>query len=156
VREAGSGNARPQAADPGLLADPLFALAARRVGTPLPRARPKSPPSAVNCPQLVARLGRSRPTAPPSGIGGGWTRWGAQVAGHTRRSVAMRQYARLKSRLPGDLVARGPVVVVRRFAARGRLPVHAVMFAAANRAEAQALCKRIAAALAPCVVVKNG
>jgi len=119
-----------------------------------PPARPDYRPSDVDCPDLIARLGRARDVQPPSG--GGWTPWGAQVAGHPKRAIAMRQYARLKSRLPGDLVARGPSVVVRRFAARGRLPIHAVQFAAPSRGEAQALCKRIAKSLAPCVVVKNG
>ncbi|WMS43756.1 lytic transglycosylase domain-containing protein [Acuticoccus sp. MNP-M23] len=118
-----------------------------------PPARPEYRPQAVDCPDLIARLGRARDVRPPTG--GGWTPWGAQVAGHPKRSIAMRQYARLKSRLPGDLVAKGPSVVVRRFAARGRLPIHAVQFAAPSRGEAQALCRRIARALAPCVVVKN-
>lgn len=119
----------------------------------LPAPRPDYTPQ-VHCPTLVARLGRQRDIAPPTG--GGYTRWGAQVAGHPRRAVAMRQYARIKGKLPSDLRARGPVVVVRRFAARGRLPIHAVMFPAGSHGEAQQLCKRVAAALAPCVVVKNG
>ena len=128
--------------------------AVSRASAPTPSPRPRYTALEVDCPQLVARLGRSRAVSPPGT--GGWTRWGAQVAGHPKRAVAMRQYARIKSRLPGDLVARGPSVVVRRFAARGRRPIHAVQFAAANQSEAKALCKRIAKSLAPCVVVKNG
>ncbi|MEM9223161.1 MAG: lytic transglycosylase domain-containing protein [Pseudomonadota bacterium] len=118
-----------------------------------PRDRPHHTPRRVDCFKLVARLGRARDITPPAA--GGWTRWGAQVAGHPKRAVAFRQYARLKSRLPSDLVAQGPMIVVRRFAARGRRPIHAVQFAAPNRNAAQALCKRIAKSLAPCVVVKN-
>jgi hypothetical protein len=102
----------------------------------------------------VARLGASRRIALP-GTERGWTLWGAQVAGHPKRHVALRQYARVEARLPGDLAATGPTIIVRRFAARGRLPIHAVMFPAGSRAEARTLCKRIAAARAPCVVVKN-
>ena len=112
-------------------------------------------PSVAEAEALVVRLGRSRPVAAPS-VAGGWSPWGAQVAGHVRRDVAMRQYDRLKARLPGDLVAEGPRVVMRRFAARGRFPVHAVQFAAASRTEAQAICARIARSRAPCVVVRNG
>jgi soluble lytic murein transglycosylase-like protein len=133
----------------------LLALARPPFAIPVPRSRPEGAMPAVNCPELVARLGRSRSVAPPSVAGGGWTPWGAQVAGHVRRDVALRQYDRLKARLPGDLVAAGPSVVVRRFAARGRLAIHAVQFAAANRREAQALCARIARSRAPCVVVRN-
>ncbi|MEM8552680.1 MAG: lytic transglycosylase domain-containing protein [Pseudomonadota bacterium] len=120
-----------------------------------PPMRPDFFPARADCPVLIARLGRVKDVRPPSG-GGGWTVWGAQVAGHPKRSVAMRQYARIKPRLPQDLVAQGPRVIVRRFAARGRLPIHAVQFAAPNRAAAQALCRRISKSLAPCVVVRNG
>ena len=105
---------------------------------------------------LVARLGQGRSVTPPVGVPGGeYTAWGAQVAGHPRRDVAMRQYARLKGKLPKDLVDIGPRLVVRRFAARGRLPIHAVQFAAPDQSSATALCRRIAASRAPCVVVKN-
>ena len=122
---------------------------------PKPRVRPAYQHHITDCPRLVADLGRSRATPPPAGGRGGWTRWGAQVAGHTKRGVAMRQYARVKGRLPQDLVTQGPTVVVRRFAARGRRPIHAVQFAAPNRAAAVAICKRVAKARAPCVVVRN-
>lgn len=127
--------------------------AARRLPGP-PPARPDVPPPAVDCPALVARLGQSRSVAPPTGMSG-YTVWAAQVAGHPRRAVAMAQYDRLKRKLPADLVAKGPHVVVRRFAARGRMAIHAVQFGASSRGEAEALCKRIARTLAPCVVVKN-
>nr|WP_232372620.1 lytic transglycosylase domain-containing protein [Acuticoccus mangrovi] len=129
---------------------------AESVATEMPTPQPRPDYQAeIDCPTLIARLGRQRSVAPPADTAGGWTPWGAQVAGHPNRTIAMRQYARLKPRLPGDLVAKGPHVVLRRFAARGRRPIHAVQFGATNRAEAQALCKRISAALAPCVVVRN-
>ncbi|WP_244935174.1 lytic transglycosylase domain-containing protein [Acuticoccus sediminis] len=121
--------------------------------TPLPRPEIERGP--VDCPQLVAALGRSLSVSPPAGGSSEWTPWGAQVAGHPQRNVAMRQYARVEGRLPGDLVAEGPRVVIRRFAARGRRPIHAVQFAAASRGEAEATCKRVARALVPCVVVRN-
>lgn len=122
-----------------------------------PRPRPDIDPPDVACLDLVARLGTARDLTPPEAgpIASGGMLWGAQVAGHPRRDVAMRQYDRLKSRLPHDLLATGPRIVVRRFAARGRLAIHAVQFGAPSRAEAQALCKRISQARAPCVVVKN-
>ncbi|WP_211100025.1 lytic transglycosylase domain-containing protein [Acuticoccus kandeliae] len=139
------------------LADGVVAPARSALLVPLPpRPRPDYRPMRVDCPELVARLGRTRAVAPPAGTSTAWTPWGAQVAGHTQRAIAMRQYARLKSRLPGDLVEKGPTVIVRRFAARGRRPIHAVQFAAGSRAEAAALCRRITQALSPCVVVKNG
>lgn len=141
--------AAPEASDPVDAAAGASAL-------PRPRLRPDYTPRRVDCPRLVARLGKSRSVAPPGGLRDSWTVWGAQVAGHPQRAVAMRQYERLTPRLPSDLVAAGPQVIVRRFAARGRLPIHAVQFPAAGRTEAERLCRRIAAARAPCVVVKNG
>ncbi|MEM7695848.1 MAG: lytic transglycosylase domain-containing protein [Pseudomonadota bacterium] len=141
----------------GDLAAPAPAPAEVEATLPYPPARrPDTIAAKVDCPKLVAKLGTAR-TSPrlPGGATSGWTVWGAQVAGHINRSVAMRQYSRLKRRLPRDLVARGPNVVVRRFAARGRRPLHAVQFGAPNRSAAQKLCKRIAKALAPCVVVRN-
>lgn len=153
---AGGGAGVVLAAHPdprGVTGDALIAAAAS-VAIPVPR--PDYEPATVDCPDLVARLGRSRAVAmPASGGEGGWTPWGAQVAGHPKRAIALGQYDRLRARLPADLVARGPTIVVRRFAARGRLPIHAVMFAASGRAEASELCRRIAAARAPCVVVRN-
>ncbi|GAB5374007.1 MAG: lytic transglycosylase domain-containing protein [Acuticoccus sp.] len=122
-----------------------------------PRQRPEVGPPQIECPVLMARLGTARDLSPPAAgiLLEGGTPWGAQVAGHPRRHVALRQYDRLKPRLPDDLLATGPRVVVRRFAARGRLPIHAVQFGAASRDAAEALCRRIAKARAPCVVVKN-
>lgn len=122
---------------------------------PVPIARPDYAPPAVDCVKLVVALGQSRPLTTPSGVGSGFTLWGAQVAGHPKRSIAMTQYARIKGRLPGDIASRGPVVVVRRSAARGRLPIHAMQFAAASRSEAQNLCRRIAEKRVACVVVRN-
>ncbi|WP_420394525.1 transglycosylase SLT domain-containing protein [Acuticoccus sp.] len=126
------------------------------VSAPFPPLPRPDRASRVDCPVLVAALGRARSVSPPGVGSAGFSPWGAQVAGHPQRHVAMRQYGRLRPRLPQDLVARGPHVVVRRFAARGRLPIHAVQFSAASRGEAEALCQRIARARAPCVVVKNG
>ncbi|WP_439648255.1 lytic transglycosylase domain-containing protein [Acuticoccus kalidii] len=134
---------------------PIAALRSpMRVPQP-PPPRPDYEPE-INCRQLVARLGRARSVPPPSGTSTGWTPWGAQVAGHPQRAIALRQYARIKARLPRDLADKGPNIVVRRFAARGRRPIHAVQFAASSRAEAAALCRRVAQSLVPCVVVKNG
>ncbi len=85
----------------------------------VPEPRPAYAPR-TDCPELVAALGRARSISPPSGGVSGWTPWGAQVAGHPKRHIAMGMYGRVKGKLPGDLVAEGPRVVVRRFAARGR------------------------------------
>ncbi len=121
-----------------------------------PAARPDHAAPPLDCPALIARLGEGRSiSAPPSGTGGDFTAWGAQVAGHPQADIAMRQYARLKGNLPQDLVDSGPRLVVRRFAARGRLPIHAVQFAAPDKNTAKALCRRISQSRTPCVVVKN-
>ena len=120
-----------------------------------PRSRPDDLPVApVDCPTLVTALGQARAAPRPPG-GGGWAPWGAQVAGHTNPSVAMRQFARAQARIPEDLRATPPVVIARRVPGMGRRAVHAVQLGAASRAGAAALCRRIASAGAPCVVVRN-
>ena len=129
---------------------------AAAVTAAVPRTRPEIETRPVDCARLVVALGRARTSPRPAfggGAGGGWSPWGAQVAGHPQRAIALRQFGRHRTRLPGDL--QSPSVVVRRFPARGRLPIHAVQFGAASRSEAQATCARVARALVPCVVVKN-
>ncbi len=124
----------------------------------VPRPRPERTVGPSDCVGLVVMLGTHRVSPRPPGGGAfasGASPWGAQVAGHPKRHVAMRQYERLRGRLPADLRAKAPGIVVRRFAARGRMPIHAVQFAADSRTAAAATCRRIAAARLPCVVVRN-
>lgn len=121
----------------------------------VPTVRPEEVPNRpVDCEALVIALGNARTSPRPPG-GGGWAPWGAQIAGHINRSVAMRQYARARAKLPGDLRGKPPIVVAKRIAGRGRRAVHAVQLGASSRAAAQSLCQRISASGAACVVVRN-
>lgn len=108
----------------------------------------------VDCAVLVTALGKARTSPRPPG-GGGWAPWGAQLAGHMNPSVAMRQFERVRARIPGDLRATPPVVIARRVPGMGRRAIHAVQLGAPSRAGAAALCRRIGAAGVPCVVVRN-
>jgi hypothetical protein len=136
---------------------PPVAAASTAASVAVPRLRPEIEAQPVDCARLIVALGRARTTPRPvfggGGGGGGWSPWGAQVAGHPQRAIALRQFGRHRARLPGDL--QSPSVIVRRFPARGRLPIHAVQFGAGSRSQAQATCARVAKALVPCVVVKN-
>lgn len=122
---------------------------------PVPAARPDDVADRpVDCEALVVALGQMRTTPRPPG-GGGWSPWGAQVAGHASQAIAMRQFARTRQKLPGDLRDQAPVVIAKRVPGRGRRAIHAVQLGAASRSDAQGLCRRISAAGAPCVVVRN-
>lgn len=129
--------------------------AAVEVVPPLPSVRPDDVPDRpVDCEALVMALGQMRTTPRPPG-GGGWSPWGAQIAGHVSQAVAMRQYARTRTKLPGDLRGQSPVVIAKRVPGRGRRAIHAVQLGASSRSGAESLCRRISAAGAPCVVVRN-
>ncbi|MGX1308518.1 hypothetical protein AB7M35_003276 [Amorphus suaedae] len=120
-----------------------------------PRPRPEDLEGRpVDCTALVTTLGKARTSPRPPG-GGGWAPWGAQLAGHMNPSVAMRQFERVRGRMPGDLRGTPPVVIAKRIPGMGRRAVHAVQLGASSRSGAQALCRRIGAAGVPCVVVRN-
>ena len=127
-----------------------------RVETVLvPQPRPEDVPARpVDCATLVASLGKARTSPRPPG-GGGWAPWGAQVAGHANPSIAMRQFSRARSRIPGDLRDRAPVVVAKRVPGMGRRAIHAVQFGASSRSGAEGICRRVSSAGVPCVVVRN-
>ncbi|MEW5421415.1 lytic transglycosylase domain-containing protein [Amorphus sp. 3PC139-8] len=108
----------------------------------------------VDCEALVVALGEGRAT-PRRLIGGGWSPWGAQVAGHANPSIAMRQFARVQRTMPAELRSRSPVVVSKRVPGMGRRQIHAVQLGAPSRQAAQTLCARISASGAACVVVRN-
>jgi len=143
------------AAAGGVVPHPGAAGEADGARAAVPKARPADlPVPPVDCATLVAELGKGRasPRPPESG---GWTPWGAQLAGHANPSIAMRQFSRAQARLPGDLSGRPPVVIARRVPGMGRRAIHAVQLGAPSRTEARALCKRIGSAGLPCVVVRN-
>ncbi len=84
--------------------------------------------------------------------GATWQPWGVQVAGNVRRAAALAHFGRLQSRHAGIIGDRVPMVLRQRMAGR---PVWAVRLGAGSRTEAQALCDRLRAAAAACVVIRN-
>lgn len=84
--------------------------------------------------------------------GATWQPWGVQVAGNVRRAAALAHFGRLQSRHAAIIGDRVPMVLRQRMAGR---PVWAVRLGAGSRAEAQALCARLRAAAAACVVIRN-
>lgn len=80
--------------------------------------------------------------------------WGVQVAGNFRRSAAIGQYERLRSRYP-KLLANHDPVVSRVRSAIGRRGIYAVRIGADDRTEANGLCQKIRSAGGSCIVMRN-
>lgn len=80
--------------------------------------------------------------------------WGVQVAGNFRRSAAIGQYERLRTRYPKLLAGHDPVVSRVR-SAIGRRGIYAVRIGADDRGEANALCRSIRGAGGSCIVMRN-
>jgi hypothetical protein len=80
--------------------------------------------------------------------------WGVQVAGNMRRSIAIRQWQRVKARFPTLLAGREPVVSRVR-PASGPRRIYAVRIGAESRKEADGICGKLRHAGGACVVLKN-
>jgi hypothetical protein len=80
--------------------------------------------------------------------------WGAQVAGHFKQAVALRQWKRVRARHAQILGDKEPAV----FRARspiGRKQLYVVQIGAPDRAGASKICDSLRRAGGSCVVVKN-
>lgn len=86
--------------------------------------------------------------------GADWQPWGVQVAGHLRRSVALRHFSRVQARYASIIGTRMPMLVRAR-AATGPRRIWSVRLGADTRSEAAKLCARLRAAGAPCLVRRN-
>ncbi|WP_411962100.1 lytic transglycosylase domain-containing protein [Mesorhizobium sp. CA4] len=80
--------------------------------------------------------------------------WGVQVAGNFRRSAAIGQWLRVKSRFPALLASRDPVVSRVRTPI-GRRGIYAVRIGADSRGEANGICTRLQSVGGACVVLRN-
>jgi len=81
-------------------------------------------------------------------------RWGIQVAGNFRRSVAIRQWQRIKGRYSALLADYEPVVSRVR-SPLGRRGIYAVRIGVDDRGDANVICQRLRGAGGACVVVRN-
>ncbi|MBZ9851496.1 lytic transglycosylase domain-containing protein [Mesorhizobium sp. CA14] len=80
--------------------------------------------------------------------------WGVQVAGNFRRSAAIGQWLRVKSRFPALLASRDPVVSRVRTPI-GRRGIYAVRIGADSRGEANGICTKLQSVGGACVVLRN-
>ena len=80
--------------------------------------------------------------------------WGIQVAGNFRRSAAIGQWQRLRSRFGSVLSGHDPVVSRIR-SPMGRRGIYAVRIGANDRAEADRICATLKRAGGACVVSRN-
>ncbi|WP_296744994.1 lytic transglycosylase domain-containing protein [Mesorhizobium sp.] len=80
--------------------------------------------------------------------------WGIQVAGNFRRSAAINQWLRVRSRFPALLASHDPVVSRVRTPI-GRRGIYAVRIGADSRAEADGICGKLQGVGGACVVLRN-
>lgn len=80
--------------------------------------------------------------------------WGIQVAGNFRRSAAINQWVRVRSRFPALLNGHDPVVSRVRTPI-GRRGIYAVRIGVDRRADANVICQKLQSVGGACVVVRN-
>lgn len=80
--------------------------------------------------------------------------WGVQVAGNVRRTVAIRQWQRVRARFPALLSDHEPAVSRVR-PASGPRRIYAVRIGAESHKEADGICSKLRQAGGFCVVLKN-
>jgi hypothetical protein len=80
--------------------------------------------------------------------------WGVQVAGNFRRAAALRQWQRVAARVR-SVAGDAEPVVSRVRTPRGRRGIYAVRIGAGDRAEADAICRKLRGAGGSCVVLRN-
>ncbi|RUW22469.1 lytic transglycosylase [Mesorhizobium sp. M4B.F.Ca.ET.215.01.1.1] len=80
--------------------------------------------------------------------------WGVQVAGNFRRSAAVGQWLRVRSRFPALLSNHDPVVSRVRTPI-GRRGIYAVRIGADSRGEANGICQKLHGVGGACLVVRN-
>lgn len=80
--------------------------------------------------------------------------WGVQVAGNFRRSAALNQWLRVRSRFPALLSSHDPVISRVRTPI-GRRGIYAVRIGADTRANADIICQKLHSVGGSCLVMRN-
>ena len=80
--------------------------------------------------------------------------WGVQVAGNFRRSAALNQWLRVRSRFPALLASHDPVISRVRTPI-GRRGIYAVRIGADTRANADIICQKLHSVGGSCLVMRN-
>ncbi|WP_421915914.1 lytic transglycosylase domain-containing protein [Mesorhizobium sp.] len=80
--------------------------------------------------------------------------WGVQVAGNFRRSAALNQWLRVRSRFPALLANHDPVISRVRTPI-GRRGIYAVRIGADTRANADTICQKLHSVGGSCLVMRN-
>lgn len=80
--------------------------------------------------------------------------WGVQVAGNFRRSAALNQWLRVRSRFPALLASHDPVISRVRTPI-GRRGIYAVRIGADTRANADTICQKLHSVGGSCLVMRN-
>lgn len=114
---------------------------------------------AADCVRLVKRELAPRSTARATGSGGvgrgAWKPWGVVLSGGFNEGRAIEAFNRIRKRHPDLLGKVKPMVVRKKNASRGRTRMVSVMAGHDERAAADALCDKLQAKGAACIVLKN-
>jgi hypothetical protein len=105
--------------------------------------------------QCVALVMRELSPQQSSGPRAGWKPWGVVLSGGFSEQRALLAFRRISGRYPGLLKAEQPLVLRKRNLSMGRRRMVQVMVGRDSRKEAQALCAKLTAAGAACLVEKN-
>lgn len=81
--------------------------------------------------------------------------WSVQIAANYVMDKAQAQLERLEEKFKSILGGRKAIAVSRPVAGRGRAPMTRVVIVENSKADAVALCARLRAVGAPCVVTRN-
>ncbi len=118
-----------------------------------------APHPSSGCPAIVARLGRA-PNAFVASleqrVASGIARpWGVQLAAGFSRDGVLKSYAALETRYRADLAGADAIVLRAPFRSRGTREFYQVRIGADSRSEAMSTCRRLHAAGAACLVLRN-
>jgi hypothetical protein len=117
------------------------------------------PSASPSCPDIVARLGRA-PNAFVASleqrVASGIARpWGVQLAAGFSRDGVLKTYAALETKYRADLNGADAIVLRAPFRSRGTREFYQVRIGADTRGQAISMCRKLHAAGAACLVLRN-
>jgi len=86
---------------------------------------------------------------------GTWAPWGAQLAGHFQKPVAVRLFQSVVRSLPAPLNKEKPLIQNDRNRAFGARPRYTARIGRETRQEAEAVCREVRKCGGACIVFKN-
>jgi hypothetical protein len=144
---------------PAQTRDYVAAITGRTVDDWRGAADGATPPATASCPEMVARLGRAPNDfvlALERHVSGGIARpWGVELAAGFSREGVLKTYAVLETKYRADLAGADAIVLRAPFRSRGTREFYQVRIGADTRIDAVHICRKLHAAGAACLVLRN-